>query len=87
MTIYKTCDRISTAKTVEAEIKLMMLPQRAHVAESWVKNKLANGPPRVQSNAVRSIGHDMLMYFCGVFCNVVMCVKRQGYDSILQSAR
>lgn len=27
-----------------------MLLQRAHGAESWVKNRLANGPPRVQSN-------------------------------------
>ncbi len=27
-----------------------MLPQRARVAESRVKNRLANGPPRVQSN-------------------------------------
>lgn len=30
----------------------MMLPQRAHVAESWVKNKSANGPPRAQSNVL-----------------------------------
>ncbi|HOC32566.1 MAG: hypothetical protein WBK46_14100 [Ruminococcus flavefaciens] len=37
-------------KTDEAEIKLMMLPQRACGDESQVKNKSANGPPRVQSN-------------------------------------
>jgi hypothetical protein len=37
-------------KTVDAEIKLIMLPQRACDAESQVKNRLANGPPRVQSN-------------------------------------
>ena len=37
-------------KTDDAEIKLIMLPQRAHGAESWAKNRLANGPPRVQSN-------------------------------------
>lgn len=29
----------------------MMLPQRARVAESRVKNKSSNGPRRVQSNA------------------------------------
>lgn len=28
----------------------MMLPQRARVAESRVKNKSSNGPRRVQSN-------------------------------------
>jgi len=38
-------------KTVEAEIKHFMNPQRARVAESRVINSLANGPLRAQSNA------------------------------------
>ena len=36
-------------QTVEAEITVMMLLQRACVAESQVKNKSSNGPLRVQS--------------------------------------
>jgi len=35
-------------KTVEAEITVMMLLQRACGAESQVKNKSSNGPLRVQ---------------------------------------
>ena len=43
------CYTKSSKKTVDAEITAMMLPQRAHGAESWVKNKSSNGPLRVQS--------------------------------------
>ena len=38
-------------QTVEAEITVIMLPQRARVAESRVKHRLSNGPRRAQSNA------------------------------------
>lgn len=41
---------IISFKTVEAEIKLVMLPQRVRGAEIRMKNRSANGPPRVQSN-------------------------------------
>ena len=37
-------------QTVEAEIKVVMLSQRAREAESRVKNRLSNGPLRAQSN-------------------------------------
>ena len=37
-------------KTVEAEITVIMLLQRARVAESRVKHRLSNGPRRAQSN-------------------------------------
>lgn len=37
-------------ETVDAEIKVIMLPQRARGAVSRVKNKSSNGPLRVQSN-------------------------------------
>ena len=37
-------------QTDDAEIKLIMIPQRACGAESQAKHRLANGPPRVQSN-------------------------------------
>ena len=50
MTFPEYNDIIISNQTDDAEIKLIMLPQRAHGAESWVKNRLANGPPRVQSN-------------------------------------
>ena len=69
-------------QTDDAEIKLIMLPQRACGAESQAKNRLANGPPRVQSNGLCTA-----MCLLRVFCNVRMCVNHQGYDSILQSAR
>lgn len=52
----------------------MMLPQRARVAESRVKNKSSNGPRRVQSNA-----HERR-----VFCNVRAYVSCRGYVGILQ---
>ena len=70
---------IISNQTDDAEIKLIMLPQRAHGAESWVKNRLANGPPRVQSNGTAAV----LFSLSRVFCNVMMCVNHQGYDSIL----
>ena len=38
-------------ETVEAEITVIMLLQRARVAESRVKNRLSNGPLRAQSKA------------------------------------
>ena len=37
-------------QTVEAEIKVVMLPQRVRAAESRMKYKPSNGPRRVQSN-------------------------------------
>ena len=50
----------------------MMPLQRACDAESQVRNKLSNGPRRVQMK-------------CGnrVFCNVWAYVSCQGYDGIL----
>ena len=39
-------------KTVEAEIKVVMLLQRAWDAENRVKNRLSNGPLRAQSNVL-----------------------------------
>ena len=39
-------------KTDEAEITAIMPLQRTCVAESRVRNKLSNGPLRVQSNAI-----------------------------------
>lgn len=38
----------------------MMPVQRVRDAENRMRNKLSNGPPRVQSNAIK----------CKVFCNV-----------------
>ena len=61
---------------------MVMPPQRACVAESQVKHRSSNGPPRVQSNGMGDI-----ISSSGVFCNVRMCVNHQGYDSILLSAR
>ena len=54
----------------------MMLPQRARVAESRVKNKSSNGPRRVQSNA-----HERR-----VFCNVRAYVSCRGCAGIPPSA-
>lgn len=39
-------------QTVDAEITVMMLPQRAGDAENPAENKSSNGPLRVQSNAL-----------------------------------
>ena len=39
-------------QTVEAEITAMMPLQRTRGAESRVRNKLSNGPLRVQSNGI-----------------------------------
>ncbi len=39
-------------QTVDAEITAMMPLQRACDAESQVRNKLSNGPPRAQSKGV-----------------------------------
>lgn len=38
-------------KTVEVEITLIMLPQRARVAENRAEHKSSNGPLRAQSKA------------------------------------
>jgi len=65
-------------ETVEAEITVIMPPQRACVAESQVKHRSSNGPPRVQSNGMGDI-----ISSSGVFCNVRMCVNHQEYDSTL----
>ena len=55
----------------------MMPLQRARGAESRVRNKLANGSLRVQSNAsIRK-----------VFCNVLAYVNCRGYAGIPLSAR
>ena len=45
----------ATNQTVEAEITVIMIPQRARVAESRVKHRLSNGPRRVQSNETEPI--------------------------------
>jgi hypothetical protein len=50
----------------------MMPLQRACVAESQVRNKLSNGPRRVQ-----------MKWETKVFCNVEAYVSCQGYDGIL----
>ena len=55
---FKTLDKpyflcysvIKLIETVDAEIKVIMLPKRARGAVSRVKNKSSNGPLRVQSN-------------------------------------
>ena len=57
----------------------MMPLQRACVGESQVRNKLSNGPLRVQSN--------VKLLFHKVFCNVRAYVSCRGYDGILLSAR
>lgn len=53
----------------------MMPLQRVRVAESRMRNKLANGPLRVQSN----------VFSHRVFCNVLAYVSCRGYVSILLS--
>ena len=50
----------------------MMPLQRACVAESQVRNKLSNGPRRVQ-----------MKWETRVFCDVEAYVRCQGYDGIL----
>ena len=50
----------------------MMPLQRACVAESQVRNKLSNGPRRVQ-----------MKWGTRVFCDVEAYVSCQGYDGIL----
>jgi hypothetical protein len=50
----------------------MMPLQRACDAESQVRNKLSNGPRRVQRKCIYK-----------VFCNVEAYVSCQGYDGIL----
>ena len=57
-----------------------MPSQRACVAESQVRNKLSNGPPRAQSK-------ELLIEWFRVFCDVWADVTSRGYDSILLSAR
>ena len=64
-------------QTVEAEITAMMPLQRTRGAESRVRNKLSNGPLRVQSNGKNP----------KVFCNVLAYVSCRGYVGILLSAR
>ena len=64
-------------ETVEAEITAMMPLQRTCVAESRVRNKLSNGPLRVQSNGKNP----------KVFCNVLAYVSCRGYVGILLSTR
>ena len=64
-------------KTDEAEITAIMPLQRTCGAESRVRNKLSNGPLRVQSNGKNP----------KVFCNVLAYVSCRGYVGILLSAR
>ena len=64
-------------QTVDAEITVMMLPQRARGAESRVKNKSSNGPLRAQSND----------HWGRVFCDVLAYVSCRGYVGILPSAQ
>ncbi len=56
----------------------MMPLQRVRVAESRMRNKLSNGPLRVQSNGGM---------FSRVFCNVWAYVSCRGYVGILLSAQ
>ena len=55
----------------------MMPLQRVREAESRMRNKLSNGPPRVQSNGE----------IPRVFCNVWAYVSCRGYAGILLSAQ
>ena len=55
----------------------MMPIQRARDAENQARNKLSNGPLRVQSNVSSH----------RVFCNVWAYVSCRGYVGILQRAR
>ena len=57
----------------------MMPLQRAWGAESRVRNKLSNGPLRVQSKVP-------VFYRNPVFCNVKAYVSCRGYVGILLSA-
>ncbi len=63
----------------------MMPVQRTRGAESRVRNKLSNGPLRVQSNA----GYRLEFPFISgkVFCNVGAYVSCRGYVGILLSVR
>ena len=70
-------DILNSNETVEAEITVMVHPQRARVAESRVKRRSSNGPLRVQSNGQSP----------RVFCNVRTYVSCRGYECIPQSAR
>ena len=63
-------------KTVDAEITAIMSIQRTCGAENQVRNKLSNGPLRVQSNVI----------YHKVFCNVLAYVNCRGYVCILLSA-
>ena len=63
-------------ETVEAEITAMMPLQRVRDAESRMRNKLSNGPRRVQSNVFGWYRHR-------VFCNVQAYVSCRGYAGIL----
>ena len=55
----------------------MMPLQRACVAESQARNKLSNGPLRVQSK--------VYIYLHPVFCNMWAYVSCRGYVGILLS--
>ena len=64
----------ATEKTVEAEIKAAMPPQRVREAESRVGNKPSNGPLRAHGNPIRRV-------FCDVGHTSVagdMQVSRKG---------
>ena len=66
----------------------MMPLQRACVAEIQVRNKLSNGPLRVQSNVkiegIRTIRRTDCFY--RVYCNVWAYVSCRGYVGILLRA-
>jgi hypothetical protein len=42
-------------QTVDAEITVIMLTQRARDAENWVENKSSNGPLRVQGTGSKTL--------------------------------
>jgi hypothetical protein len=69
----------------------MMPVQRTRDAENRGRNKLSNGPLRVQSNADTAFCYTELSYrspvFCKVFCNVQAYVSCRGYVGILLSVR
>jgi hypothetical protein len=67
-------------QTVEAEITMIMLLQRARDAEKRTENKSSNGPLRVQVKCKD------IACLCLVFCNVWAYVSCRGYVGILPSA-
>ena len=61
--------------------------QRVRDAENRVRNKLSNGPRRVQSNVNLMLSHSYLLQIRRVFCNVKAYVSCLGYRGILIRAQ